>query len=136
VARLRTDASIPQAHSLRFWELADHAGTFVADVSEVLIALPAGDVRAVLAADASDIQRVVAERHGAQRARLGWTADGLRREWRILGEEIEHTIKRHATDAGEPSIGEATAIIRRLVAQAEEASCRALTRVVETPDIS
>jgi signal transduction histidine kinase len=135
VARLRTDASIPQAHSLRFWELADHAGTFVADVSEVLIALPRGEVRPVLEANGSDIQRVVAERYGTQRARLGWTADGLRREWRILGEEIEHTIRRHATDVGEASVGEALAVVRRLVAHAEEASCRALTQAVEPPSV-
>jgi hypothetical protein len=122
---------MPAAQSLRFSQLADHIGTYVANLGGVLVAVeesrgqPTG-----LIADGSEIQRLVAERHGAQRARLGWTADALRREWRILGEEIERSIRRRLPDVDDSALGEGLTIIARFIDQGVELSIRALTRAL------
>jgi hypothetical protein len=84
----------------------------------------------VLVADGSEIQRLVAERHGSQRARLGWTAEALRREWRILEEEIERAIRRRTQGVEEATIEEGLTIITRLIDQGIELSCRSLTRAL------
>ena len=131
VARLRAEPVMPAAQSLRFSQLADHIGTYVANIGGVLVAVeesrgqPTG-----LIADGSEIQRLVAERHGAQRARLGWTADALRREWRILGEEIERAIRRRSPDVDDAAVNESLTIIARFIDQGIELSIRALTRAL------
>jgi signal transduction histidine kinase len=129
VARLRADPLMPAAPSLRFSQLADHLGTYVANIGGVLIAVEeAGGQPSGLIADGSEIQRLVAERHGAQRARLGWTVEALRREWRILGEEIERAIRRRSVGVDETAIAEGLTIIARFIDQGIELSGRALGR--------
>jgi signal transduction histidine kinase len=131
VARLRTEPLMPAAQSLRFSQLADHIGTYAANIGGVLVAVEeARGQPSVLVADGSEIQRLIAERHGAQRARLGWTADALRREWRILGEEIERAIRRRTQGVEEATIEEGLTIITRLIDQGIELSCRSLTRAL------
>ena len=132
VARLRADSAVPQAQALRFWQLADHVGTYIADLGGLLIALPeAGSQAASLIADGTDIQRLVAERHGVQRAGLGWTAEALHREWRTLGEEVERAVRRRVRDIDEATLSEALTHIARFMEQAEALSARALTRALE-----
>jgi signal transduction histidine kinase len=131
VARLRTEPLMPAAQSLRFSQLADHVGTYVANIAGVLVAVEeAGGQPSALIADGSEIQRLVAERHGAQRARLGWTADAMQREWRILGEEIERAIRRRTQGLDESTIAEASTIITRFIDLGIELSGRALTRAL------
>jgi PAS domain S-box-containing protein len=131
VMRLRTEPLMPAAPSLRFSQLADHVGTYVANISGVLIAVEEGGGQpSGLIADGSEIQRLVAERHGAQRARLGWTADAMQREWRILGEEIEQAIRRRTQGLDESTIAEGLTIITRFIDQGIELSGRALTRAL------
>lgn len=126
VARLRSERIIPSADSLRFSQLAGHVATYVADIAGVLIAVeetqgqPSG-----LIADRSEIERLVAERHGANRARLGWSPDALSREWGILREEIDRVIRQGARAL--PSL-EAVALIERRIEQAKEIGIRALHR--------
>ena len=131
VARLRSEPLMPAAQSLRFSQLADHIGTYVANIGGVLVAVEeARGQPSALVADGSEIQRLVAERHGAQRARLGWTADALRREWRILGEEIERAIRRRAKNVDESALDEGLTIIARFIDQGIELSLRAMARAL------
>jgi signal transduction histidine kinase len=131
VDRLRADPIIPP-HSLRFSLLADHAATYLADIGAVLIAVEESRGHpSTLVADGTEIQRSVAERHGAQRAGLGWNVEMLRREWAILGEEIERVIRRKAHGARDAAVSEAIVIVGRFIEQAEEISCRALTRTLQ-----
>jgi hypothetical protein len=133
VTHLRAERIIPSADSLRFSQLAGHVGTYVADIAAVLIAIEETRGQpSSLVADGSEIQRLVAERHGIHRAHLGWSRDTLSREWRILRTEIERAIRQHAQGLPESAVAEALALIERLLAQAEETSLRALTRV--SPD--
>ena len=53
--------------------------------------------------DGTAIQRVVAERHGAQRARMGFKEREVRREFVILEEELRAAVQRRL-----PSLGAAT----------------------------
>ena len=131
VTRLRNDEVAPGARALRTSQLADHVGTYIADLAGVLIAVEeTGGQPSALIADGTAIQRVVAERHGAQRARLGWTTETLRREWLILEEEIERAIRRRSADVRGRAFTEALTIVSRFLEQAEHLSCRALTRTM------
>jgi signal transduction histidine kinase len=131
VARLRADPVIPAPRSLRFSQLADHVGTYIADLGGVLVAVEESRGQpSALVADGTEIQRLVAERHGVQRARLGWTESALRREWVVLAEEAERAIRRRADGVAEARLGDALAVVQRFVKQGEELSCRALTRAL------
>jgi signal transduction histidine kinase len=132
VNRIRADPLIPSSSSLRFSQIADHVGTFIADIGAVLIAVeeargqPSG-----LVADGTEIQRLVSERHGAQRARLGWTRAALTREWEILTEELERAIRRRIHGVPDAALREALSIVTRFVEQGAELSCRALSRTLQ-----
>jgi signal transduction histidine kinase len=129
VARLRAERIIPSADALRFSQLADRAATFVADVGAVLIAAEeARGEPSSIVTGASEVQRLVAERHGARRARLGWSRETLSREWRILREEIERAIRRQAVPLPESAVREGLTLIERFIAQAEQISASALER--------
>jgi signal transduction histidine kinase len=134
--RIRTEELAAGARSLRFAQLADHLGSYLADLGCVLIAIEeTGGQPSALLADASDIQRVLAERHGAQRARLGWTVPALRREYAILRQELDRLITRRALGIQSAAIGEAMVILTRFLEQAEELSVRALSRAsAPSPD--
>jgi hypothetical protein len=129
VARLRAVRIIPSADALRFSQLADHMATYVADLAAVLIAAEEarGEPLSIVTG-ASEIQRVVAERHGTRRARLGWSRETLSREWQILREEVERAIRRQAATLPAGGVGEGLALIERFIAQAEQISASALER--------
>ena len=113
VMRMLSDPDTASAHDRPTYEVEDHLATFLADLAATVssVALdddePSEQVR-----DGSAIQRVVSQRHGAQRARLGWTERELRREFVILEEELEAALHRRlpATVSGptpESGAGEA-----------------------------
>jgi signal transduction histidine kinase len=129
VARLRREPSMPAAKSLRFTQLADHTTTLVADIAGALVVLEdAHGEPSPMLVDATEIQRFVAERHGVQRARLGWSSDALAREFEIIREEIEFAIARAFPGEGAGRVREAVAVISRQLEQAREASSRTLDR--------
>jgi signal transduction histidine kinase len=129
VNRIRAECPIPGAATLKFSQLTDHVGSYVADLAGMLIALdelngqPSG-----LLTDAVDIHRLVAGRHGAQRARLGWNEAAIRCEYGILREEIERVIQQHARSAERTAIDEARTVMGRFLEEAERTSVRALAR--------
>ena len=129
VSRLRAEASVPGAISLRTSQLADHVSAYVADLAGMLAAIEeAGGRPSRLVADGAEIQTHIAERHGAQRARLGWTAKTLQCEWTILCEEIRRVIRRRSVAASERATSEAFIVLDRLLEQGQEGSVRALQR--------
>jgi hypothetical protein len=131
VSRLRAEAMVPGALTLRSSQLADHVACYVADVAGMLVAIEeARGQPSKLVMDGAEIQLFVAERHGAQRARLGWTRDALQREWAILREEIDHLIRRSAGTLPESAVAEAHIVLERVLEQAEDGSVRALERFV------
>jgi hypothetical protein len=102
VARLRSDPSTPSAHGATEAQVEDHLASFLADLAGALHhldaaegATPPGEPTAAVR-DSTAIQRVVCERHGAQRARLGWSEQEVRREFTILREELAAAVRRRA----------------------------------------
>ena len=131
VARLRDETVVPGAESLRSSQLGDHAAAYVADMATLLTAVEeARGKPSPLVADSGDIQLFIAEKHGQQRARLGWTPKGLHREWTILGEEIGRVVRRASMQIPDRAAPEAIVIVERLIEQANERSGRALERLL------
>lgn len=127
--RFRDENVAPAARALKYSQLIDHFPSYLADLGAMLVAIEeTGGQPSGLLADASAIQRVVAERHGLQRARLGWGIDGIRREYAILREELARAIERRARAIPDTAVDEALSILGRLMEQAEEASERGWQR--------
>jgi signal transduction histidine kinase len=129
-ARLRTDAGTPSARALTDADIEDHTATFLADMAQALTAIEAakGAPSAILR-DGTLIQRVIAERHGGQRARLGWGEAEVRREFQILREELAAAVRRRVRAADHVEhveLGEALGLFARFIEQAEAASLRVL----------
>jgi hypothetical protein len=128
VSRLRREEVAPAAARLRFSQVADHVAALLADVGESLIVLEdSGGHPTPLMQDAAEIQRLIAERHGAQRARLGWSEATLDREGEILSEEIERALRHRLGEAGD-RLDEALAVIRRQLDEATRIAIAALKR--------
>jgi signal transduction histidine kinase len=94
VAALREDGSFPGARELRGVQLRDHATPFVGLLASQLAII--GETRGEepeLLGDGGHVQRLMAELHGAQRHRLGWSESDIVREVHILFSEIERAIR-------------------------------------------
>ncbi len=129
VTRIRSDMVIAIPPSLRTSQVADHLSTLVADiVSSLAVIEEAAGKPSQMLADAMEIQRLVSERHGAQRARLGWTEAALRREFMIIREELNTTVSAAVTPGGELTVEVARAALGRFVDQSEFAGVRSLER--------
>ena len=107
VTRLKSDPATSSAHRATEAQVENHLASFLADLAGALGQLDdaaghadgTGLGEATLAnRDSTAIQRVVAQRHGAQRARLGWSEPELRREFTILREELTAAVRRRAPE--------------------------------------
>jgi hypothetical protein len=132
VERLRSDPTLPMAAGLRTSQVSDHLPTLLADIAGALIIVEeaAGEPSSMLAG-AMEIQRLVAEQHGAQRARLGWREASMRREFMIIREELERVVRRSVSTQGVPHPVDAVAAVNRFVDQAEFIAVRALEKARE-----
>ena len=93
VAAMRGDGRFPGAHDLHNAQLRDHATPFIGLLASQLTVL--GETSGKdpeLLADGGHFQRLVAELHGAQRHRLGWSEADIERETKILVTELERSI--------------------------------------------
>ena len=127
VERLRGDPNLSMTAGLKYSQLADHLTALLADLGSALCLMEEvkGAASGTLA-DAVEIQRLISERHGAQRQRLGWTESGLRREFMIVREEVERAI-RTASEFGDPlPVEDALTVLGRFLDQAEYIAVRAL----------
>jgi signal transduction histidine kinase len=127
VDRVRHDANLGVQGSLQFSQLADHLPTLLADVAGALVVIDEaqGNPSPTLA-DAVEIQRLISERHGAQRHRLGWSESALRREFMIIREELEKVIRDVSPGGGPLPLEESVTVVGRFLDQAEYLAVRAL----------
>ncbi|MBA3673119.1 MAG: hypothetical protein H0W68_14005, partial [Gemmatimonadaceae bacterium] len=122
-ARLRTDENFPDLGQLTEAELEDHAATLLTDVALALRTLDSDtDAPSAALRDGRAIMNVIGERHGAQRARLGWTETAVERELVILGEEVDATINRAEGAFSPATIEEARRVVARLFEQSVRVS--------------
>ena len=125
-ARLRQDPRMPPAvAALKDAQILDHTGTLLADIAESLSILEefSGEASPILA-DGTAIQRDIADRHGVQRAHLGWTEEALRREYAILREVVAQAVQGDAHRAET----EAVLVVTRFLEQSEYVSLQAFRR--------
>ncbi|HET6230701.1 MAG TPA: ATP-binding protein [Longimicrobiaceae bacterium] len=129
--RLRDDPAIPAGAELDRAQLEDHTSTFLVDIGLSLVTLDEGGGEPELMQDGNDIQKVISERHGAQRSRLGWDDDALRREFGILREEVEALVHRETgsrdlDEGGTADVAAALDVALTLLRQAERISLRGM----------
>jgi signal transduction histidine kinase len=122
VDRLRGDPSIPRAREATRTEIEDHIATYLSDIGQLFAILDErGTTRAPLIIDGAAIQRLIAERHGAQRQRLGWTEEELRREHATLFSEVERVVLDSSLLSGSPP-SDTIPLLRVILHEAEEIS--------------
>jgi PAS domain S-box-containing protein len=123
--RLRGDPALPHARDMDRVQLEDHVATFLLETGKMLIILDEGRGDPELMQDSTSIQRVVSERHGEQRRRLGWTADHLRREFVLLRAEVHALVEREAEGRTAAELAGALKLLQRLLDRAELRGLRA-----------
>jgi len=122
VDRLRGDPQIVRAREVTRTELEDHIATYLSDMGQLFAILDDhGPDRAPLIFDGTAIQRLIAERHGAQRYRLGWTEAELRLELATLLAEVERVVLDSSLLTGSPP-SDTVPLLRVILQEAEEVS--------------
>jgi hypothetical protein len=120
--RLRAEPVVSAAHDLDRAQLEDHMATALVEAGLSLLALGEGGGELALLRDGTDIQRVVFDRHGRQRSRLGWSRAALHREYQILRELVDATLRGSLPPHEEGTVDETMAVLRQLLEQAERIS--------------
>ena len=102
----------------------DHFPSFIADIAQSLVVVEgAGGESAPMMRDSSDIQRLIADRHGAYRQRVGWTDQELEREYDLLLETVDEVVRTALPATAEfppDSIDTGLTLVRRFVEGARE----------------
>ena len=94
VAALRADARFPGARELPSAQLRDHSTPFIGLIADQLRAI--GETMGQspdLLRDGGQLQRTLAELHGAQRYRLGWSEEHIQQETTLLRREIRRGLE-------------------------------------------
>jgi signal transduction histidine kinase/FixJ family two-component response regulator len=134
VARLRSESDIPPMGALSDSQLVDHAPSYITDLGVALaIVSEVGVEASTLLHDGNAIRSEIAERHGAQRRRLGWTTKHIEREYDILLEEIERVLRARAGST-ETQLSGALELIGRLIEQSKTTSVRGYREAGGTED--
>jgi signal transduction histidine kinase/DNA-binding response OmpR family regulator len=121
VAALRADGRFPGARALSSVQLRDHVTPFVGLIASHLMII--GETRGAapeLLADGAQIRRVMAELHGAQRHRLGWSEADIEREDPLLAAEIERALEAGLPGGADPSSETARAALDHALAATRE----------------
>lgn len=107
--------------------------TFLADLAQTFGAMDlAAGAESEALRDGTAIQHMVAERHGRQRARLGWREDEIRREFQILREELAAAVRRRVRCPRQAEVEELIGVLEEAIAQAERISLESRRSVAET----
>ena len=124
--RLAGDAALPSATRLDRVQLQDHTTTFLVEIGLAMVTLDEAGGEPALMRDGTEIQRVISERHGSQRARLGWAEDELRREFQLLREIVAPLVRAEVRERAEVEVDVdvALGVMDRLLQQAEVVSLR------------
>ena len=142
VERMRGDARLPTAATADRRTLEDHSAAFVADLAQALavIGTAEGEPQQIMR-DSAEIQLLIANRHGALRQRGGWTEEEIEREYDLLAETIEETVRAaEGAEATPETLAAGMLLVRRFIDRAREEGHRAYRRsalgITEEPAVS
>jgi signal transduction histidine kinase len=127
--KLRSNSGIANARHLNKSELEDHAAAFLADVVQALVAIEdaRGGPSSVMR-DGSVLRRIISERHGAQRYRLGWSEEELAAEFEILKKAVDAAARKVGGNEKDlntrNALQAARTVLSRLLDTAQEISLR------------
>jgi hypothetical protein len=134
VDTLRGDPEIPRARQVTRAELEDHIATYLSDIGQLFAILDERSAtRLPLIVDGTAIQHLIAERHGAQRKRLGWTEEELRREHAVLVSQVERVVMDASMLTGSPP-SDTISLLRVILQEAEQISVRGFHGVEGRPE--
>ena len=123
VERLRTHGGVPDLAGVSEPYIRDHADTLVAEIVRAATLLAETKGRASdLLRDGAEIQRLLAELHGAQRYRLGWTEAEIARDVDTLSAELVATIASAGAEAD--AVAFVTDVVRKILEQWKQTSIR------------
>jgi hypothetical protein len=123
VARLRREEGVPDLSGVSEPYIRDHADTVVAEILRAATLLAETRGRASdLLRDGAEIQRLLAELHGAQRYRLGWTEAEVARDVDALSAQIVETIGR--LDAEKTAAEFVADVVTKIMDQWKQTSVR------------
>jgi PAS domain S-box-containing protein len=123
VRRLRDDKSVPDVSALSDAQLRDHADTVIAEIVRAATLLAETKGRgADLLRDGAEIQRLLAELHGAQRFRLAWTETEVARDVDLLSRELRETVE--SLDADADAVRFFSDVVPRILEQWKQTSIR------------
>jgi hypothetical protein len=81
----------------------------------------------MLLQDGTELQRLMAFRHGEQRARLGWSEDELRREFAALGQVMDQALRHRGVPPA------AWSVVARFLGRAEDVATGSLCSARREP---
>jgi PAS domain S-box-containing protein len=116
--RMMRDPGVPHAHTLDRARLEDHTSTFILEIGRALTILETTAGAPLMMRDGENIQRTIAGLHGLQRARLGFHPDEIRREYQMLGEEVESLLRAELPSRAGADPEPVLELIRRLLDRA------------------
>lgn len=128
---------MPHARELSPAELEDHVPSYLADLAQQFVIFDdprAARERVALVRDGTTVRALIARQHGRQRARLGWDAGALAREFSVLGEELERALAVRLADVPLGTVDDARELARAWLAVGVRESADALRAYAERPD--
>jgi PAS domain S-box-containing protein len=125
VLRFRSDPEFPAATEADRSQLANHIAAFFATLAKMLTHMDEHGGEPALQKDGEDIMTMVADRHGRQRYRLGWQRGHLEREYQILHDVLDASLRREAADRTNDDLTPALGIVHRILDRAESSSLTA-----------
>lgn len=126
VRRLRAEALAREQEYLSDAQLEDHTSPFLSAVAQALITIEETGGDPGMMQDGTEIQRAISERHGNQRARLGWSDGTLRQEFHILRQTLAAVVREKLAGTSGVDVEGGLGVIDRLLTRAEQVSVRAL----------
>ena len=132
VQRVCADPAMPHAQELERALVEDHTTSFVTEIARALVMLDASGGEPALMRDGESIQRTIASLHGVQRARLGFTGDEIAREYVLLGEVMEETLRRDALEPEGIDPEPVLVLVRRLLDRAARIAVEAHASVPDS----
>ncbi len=134
VTDLRAEPNMPPLGGLSDAQLVDHMPPYITDLGMALVTVSEVGVEAsALLRDGNAIRSEIAERHGAQRRRLGWSTQHIEREYDIMLDEIQRVLRTRAGST-EAQLTGALELIGRLVEQSKTTSVRGYREAGGTED--